>query len=175
MVFRISGKAPHSKDKLTRLLSGVLSFFLNIFNVFVEIFAGPVVLLELSDFINSSIFSGSVADKKRLFARLDYLGRLGIWYLFVWSYPLFSGNSKILGFNEANITKSFNFKAKITTQIGANGRKDIEMIAPLKHQNNFWRTLEMLVINCEINLILTLFGNCVIAFITNANQVQHFQ
>ena len=44
------------------------------------------------------------------------------------------------------------------------------MIAPLKHQNNFWRTLEMLVINCEINLILTLFGNCVIAFIANANQ-----
>ena len=105
-----------------------------------------------------------------MFARLDYLGRLGIWYLLVWSYPLFSGNSEILDFNEANITKSFNFKAKITTQIGANGRKDIEMIAPLKHQNNFWRTLEMLVINCEINLILTLFGNCVIAFIANANQ-----
>ena len=105
-----------------------------------------------------------------MFARLDYLGRLGIWYLLVWSYPLFSGNSEILDFNEANITKSFNFKAKITTQIGANGRKDIEIIAPLKHQNNFWRTLEMLVINCEINLILTLFGNCVIAFIANANQ-----
>ena len=105
-----------------------------------------------------------------MFARLDYLGRLGIWYLLVWSYPLFSGNSEILDFNEANITKSFNFKAKITTQIGANGRKDIEIIAPLKHQNNFWRTLEMLVINCEINLILTLFGNCVIAFIANANE-----
>ena len=105
-----------------------------------------------------------------MFARLDYLGRLGIWYLLVWSYPLFSGNSEILDFNEANITKSFNFKAKITTQIGANGRKDIEIIAPLKHQNNFWRTLEMLVINCEINLILTLFGNCVIVFIANANQ-----
>ena len=27
--------------------------------------------------------------------------------------------------------------------------------APLKHLINFWRTLEMSLVNCEINLILT--------------------
>ena len=66
MVFRISGKAPHSKDKLIRLLSGVLSSSLNIFNIFVGIRAGPVFLLELSDFISSSISSGSVGDRKNV-------------------------------------------------------------------------------------------------------------
>ena len=32
-----------------------------------RILAGPVVLLELSDFINSSISSGSVGDRKKVF------------------------------------------------------------------------------------------------------------
>ena len=29
------------------------------------------------------------------------------------------------------------------------------MIVPLKYLSNFWRTLEMLLINCKVNLILT--------------------
>ena len=28
-------------------------------------------------------------------------------------------------------------------------------MVPLKHISNFWRTLEMRLINCEVNLILT--------------------
>ena len=30
---------------------------------------------------------------------------------------------------------------------------------PLKYLNNFWRTLEMLLVTCEINLILTWSAN----------------
>ena len=33
-------------------------------------------------------------------------------------------------------------------------------MVPLKYLSNFWRTLEMLLINCEINLILTWSANC---------------
>ena len=33
---------------------------------------------------------------------------------------------------------------------------------PLKHLSNFWRTLDMPLINCEINLILTWSENCVL-------------
>ena len=33
--------------------------------------------------------------------------------------------------------------------------KDVEIIVPLKYVSNFWRTLEMPLINCEVNLILT--------------------
>ena len=34
---------------------------------------------------------------------------------------------------------------------------------PLKHLSNFWRTLDIPLINCEINLILTCSENCVLA------------
>ena len=33
--------------------------------------------------------------------------------------------------------------------------KDNEIIVPLKYLSNFWRTLEMSLINCETELILT--------------------
>ena len=33
---------------------------------------------------------------------------------------------------------------------------------PLKYLSNFWRTLNMPLINCEINLILTWSENCVL-------------
>ena len=37
--------------------------------------------------------------------------------------------------------------------------KDAKIAAPLKYLGNFWRSLEMPLINCEINLILTWYGN----------------
>ena len=39
-------------------------------------------------------------------------------------------------------------------------------MVPLKYLSNFWRALEMPLINCEVNLILTLSSTCVI---TNSN------
>ena len=35
-------------------------------------------------------------------------------------------------------------------------------MVPLKYLSNFWRTLEMPLINCEVNLILTCSSTCVI-------------
>ena len=39
-------------------------------------------------------------------------------------------------------------------------------MVPLQNLSNFWRTLEMSLINCEVNLILTWSKTCVI-FSTN--------
>ena len=68
-----------------------------------------------------------------------------------------------------NITQSewFKFKTKITgkTPIAGN-TKDVEIIVPLKYWSNFWRTLEMSLINCEVNLILTWSPTCVISSVT---------
>ena len=61
-----------------------------------------------------------------------------------------------------NTTDSFNFKAKITGQTEDDGTKDVEIIVPLKYLSNFWRTLEMPLINCEVNLILTWSSTCVL-------------
>ena len=40
--------------------------------------------------------------------------------------------------------------------------KNVEIMVPLKYLSNFWRTLQMPLINCEVNLILTWSSNCVI-------------
>ena len=46
-----------------------------------------------------------------------------------------------------------NFKQKITDKTRNDGTKDVEIMISLKHLSNFWKTLEILLINCEINLI----------------------
>ena len=40
--------------------------------------------------------------------------------------------------------------------------KVVEIIVPLKHLCNFWRTLEIPLINGKVNLILTWSSSCVI-------------
>ena len=58
-------------------------------------------------------------------------------------------------------SESFKSKVKITEKTPNDGNtKDVEIIVPLKYLSNFWRTLEMLLINCEVNLILTLSKDC---------------
>ena len=41
-------------------------------------------------------------------------------------------------------------------------RNDVKVVVPLKHLSNFWRHLDIPLINCEIELILTWFKNCVL-------------
>ena len=73
-----------------------------------------------------------------------------------------NANGEIIIFSEDNTTDSFKFKAKITGESGNGGTKDVEIMVPLKYLSNFWRTLEMPLINCEVNLILTWSSNCVL-------------
>ena len=41
----------------------------------------------------------------------------------------------------------------MTGQTGDDGTKNVEIMVPLKYLSNFWRTLQMSLTNCEINLI----------------------
>ena len=60
-------------------------------------------------------------------------------------------------------TKSFKSKVKITGKSPNDGNtKNVEIIVPLKYLSNFWSTIEMPLINCEFNLILTWSKDCVI-------------
>ena len=64
-----------------------------------------------------------------------------------------------------NLTDSESSKSKVKITVKTpNNRniKDVEIIVPLKCLSNFWRTLEMPLINCEINLILTWSKDCLI-------------
>ena len=92
----------------------------------------------------------------------------------LWQYykdiPARNANNEIIIFAENNATDSFKFKAKITGQTGNDGTKDVEIIVPLKYLSNFWRTLEMPLINCEVNLILTWSSSCVLIATVVQNQ-----
>ena len=68
---------------------------------------------------------------------------------------------------------TYNVAAKITNAEGnevnnpaydasKSGKKEFEIAVPLKYLSNFWRTLDMLLINCEVSLILTWSRECVI-------------
>ena len=60
-------------------------------------------------------------------------------------------------------SESFRSKVKITANTPTAGNtKDVEIIVPLKYLSNCRRTLEMPLINCEVNLILTWSKDCVI-------------
>ena len=83
-------------------------------------------------------------------------------------------NGNIADFNGANATDSFNYKAKTIDQINDDGEIDIEGIVPLKYLSNFWRTLGMRLINCELELILDWSASCVIIYTNFANQVPTF-
>ena len=68
-------------------------------------------------------------------------------------------------------SEPFKSKIKITGKTLNNGNeKDVEIMVPLKYLSNFWRTLEMPLINCEVNLILTWSSTCVITNSTGAGR-----
>ena len=41
-------------------------------------------------------------------------------------------------------------------------KNNVKVVIPLKHLSNIWRSLNILLINCEVELILTCFKNCVL-------------
>ena len=98
----------------------------------------------------------------------------------LWQYyrdeSALNANGEIFDFpaNNNNIA-SFKFKQQITGQTGNGGKKDVEILVPLKYLSNFWRTLEMSLIKCEISLQLKWSKNCVLVARTKANQNPSFQ
>ena len=96
----------------------------------------------------------------------------------LWQYckeiPAIDNDGDIADFNGANATDSFNFKTKITGQTNDDGIINVEIMVPLKYLSNFWRTLEMPLINCEVELILDWSANCVIIYTNVDNQVPTF-
>ena len=96
----------------------------------------------------------------------------------LWQYckeiPAINNKGAIINFDRTNATDSFNFKTKITGQTNDDGIINVEIMVPLKYLSNFWRTLEMSLINCEVNLILTWSPDCVIIYTNVTNQIPTF-
>ena len=105
----------------------------------------------------------------------NYAKTTGSFWQYSKDIPARNDNNEITVFTRKNLTDSFNFKQKFTGETGNNGTKDVEIMVPLKYLSNFWRTLEMPLINCEVNLILTRSSTCVIAAVGDANQAATFE
>ena len=72
------------------------------------------------------------------------------------------------GKNAINISirnsKSFDYKTEITGSLDADEdeKEDVEIAIPLKYLGNFWRRLDIPLINCEITLVLSWYKECVL-------------
>ena len=70
--------------------------------------------------------------------------------------------------NNADVTNnnnapSFKYKASIIGNTENNGTKNgVKIAVPLKYLSNFWRSLEMPLINCKVELLLKWIENCVL-------------
>ena len=84
--------------------------------------------------------------------------------------PAVDDNGIIVNFDGTNGTNSFKFNSNIIGKTNNNGIINVEIMVRLKYLSNFWRTLEMPLINCEIELILTWSRNCVMIYTDVNNQ-----
>ena len=98
----------------------------------------------------------------------------------VWHYyrdePILDVNGNIVDFSDdINNSVSFMFKTKISNgQNSQRMHKNLKIMVSLKYFGNFWRTLEMPIINFEINVILTWSANYFIVEDPGNNQVPTF-
>ena len=100
----------------------------------------------------------------------NYAKTTGSFWQYSKDIPARNVNGTIIVFDVNNVTDSFNYKVKFTGQTENNGTKDVEIMVPLKYLSNFWRTLEMPLISCEVNLILTWSSTCVLVATGIQNQ-----
>ena len=86
----------------------------------------------------------------------------------LWNYHRDEPNSNI---GDNNIThsilnsKSFDYKANFMENGVTHDnltKNDVKIVLPLKYLSNFWRHLDIPLINCEVELIFTWFKNCVL-------------
>ena len=69
-------------------------------------------------------------------------------------------------------SESFDYKASFMENgVTHNNltKNDVKVVVPLKHLSNFWKSLNIPLINCEVELILTWSKNCVLADMTRRN------
>ena len=62
-------------------------------------------------------------------------------------------------------SESFDYKANFMENVVTHDnliRNNVKVVAPFRHLSSFWRSLNIPLINCEVELILTWFKNCVL-------------
>ena len=65
--------------------------------------------------------------------------------------------------NVGNATTSLVYKSKLIKGTDDNNVNNVKLVAPLKYVSNFFRSLEMPLVNCKIDLELTWHKDCMIS------------
>ena len=95
----------------------------------------------------------------------------------LWNYYRDEANNPpAADYNADPITNSVSLKyktsltGKTSNQEDSENTENLEIVVPLKHLSNFWRTLDMPLINCEVSLTLTWSEKCVLTDITTSSK-----
>ena len=64
--------------------------------------------------------------------------------------------------NNKTGSKSFKFKSSVTGNSNNAGILNVKIVVTLNYLSNFWKTLEIQLINCEITIYLNWSENCII-------------
>ena len=87
----------------------------------------------------------------------------------LWNYYRDEPNNSTNDNNNNNIahsisnSKSFDYKAYFIGSVTDNNLiKNVKIVIPLNHLSNFWRLLEMPLINCDVEIIINWSKNCVL-------------
>ena len=76
-------------------------------------------------------------------------------------------NDNMLNNNKTITSKSFEYKTKLIGSMPNNSDiLDAEVVVPLKYYSNFWRSLDLQLINCKTELDLRWEKNCIISEIS---------
>ena len=84
----------------------------------------------------------------------------------LWNYYRNEPSSSVGVNNIAHLilnSESFDYKANFMENGATHNnltKNDVKVVVPLKHLSNFWRSLNIPLINCEVELISTWFKNC---------------
>ena len=74
-----------------------------------------------------------------------------------------NNNNNRINNNKTITSKSFEYKTKLIGSMPNNSNVNAEVVVPLKYLSNFWRSLDLPLINCEIELDLSWSRYCVIS------------
>ena len=96
----------------------------------------------------------------------NYSDTSGSLWQFKWDQQPINNNEPFIDITAEN-SSSFKYKSNLigdTDADGANRKNEgINIVVPLKYLSNFWRLLEIPLINCKVELSLKWYANCILS------------
>ena len=81
-------------------------------------------------------------------------------------------NNYRINSNKTATSKSFEYNGKLIERTPKSNNTLNVVVIPLKYLSSFWRSIDLLLINCEIELDLTRSKNCVISKVSRTSEVE---